>query len=141
MKFAKRHLRIRRRWLRIRRSLKMRVWEWQKDVKEKLKAMKPDGINECMKLAMLYFLPTITKIRSKVGCPIEPFILQAVDDMDLCKTFPWVCFTFVDCIKEIFHLKDHFIDRISNKMSWTFPGFINVGGKSVEVFKIKFVII
>ncbi|WZZ50781.1 hypothetical protein YC2023_050888 [Brassica napus] len=43
-----------------------------------------------MKLAMLYFLPTITKIRSKVGCPIEPFILQAVDDMDLCKTFPWM---------------------------------------------------
>ncbi|KAF8109216.1 hypothetical protein N665_0100s0005 [Sinapis alba] len=87
--------------------------------------MKADGSDERLKMAVLYFLARVIRGRSKGGYFIEPFILQAVDDLDFVDNFPWGRYTFDDCMKEIFHLRDHFRNGIPEKAQWVFPGFIN----------------
>ncbi|KAF8117436.1 hypothetical protein N665_0010s0013 [Sinapis alba] len=57
------------------------------DVEEKLSWMKLDLLDG----------------KSKYGSPIDPFLLQVVDDLELCNTFPWGRFTFDHCIKGIKH--------------------------------------
>ncbi|XP_018459741.1 uncharacterized protein At3g43530-like [Raphanus sativus] len=85
-----------------------------------------DGSDERLKMAVLYFLTRVIRGRSRNGYFIEPFILQAVDDMDFCIKFPWGRYTFDDCMKEIFHFRDHFaMKELEDNMQWTFPGFIN----------------
>ncbi|KAF8048280.1 hypothetical protein N665_2581s0004 [Sinapis alba] len=95
------------------------------DVKEKLLKMKADSSDERLKMAVLYFLARVIRRRSKGGYFIEPFILQAVDDLDFVNTFPWSRYTFDGCMKEIFHMRDHFLNGIPEKTLWVFHGFIN----------------
>ncbi|KAF8095400.1 hypothetical protein N665_0334s0020 [Sinapis alba] len=95
------------------------------DVKEKLLKMKVDSSDERLKMAVLYFLARVIRRRSKGGYFIEPFILQAVDDLDFVNTFPWGRYTFDGCMKEIFHLRDYFLNGIPEKTLWVFHGFIN----------------
>ncbi|KAF8097732.1 hypothetical protein N665_0282s0003 [Sinapis alba] len=63
------------------------------DVEEKLSRMKLDRTND-----------RVLDGKSKYGSPIDPFLLQVVDDLELCNTFPWGRFTFDHCIKEIKHI-------------------------------------
>ncbi|KAH0892946.1 hypothetical protein HID58_055375, partial [Brassica napus] len=96
------------------------------DVLEKLEKMEAgDGSDERLKMAVLYFLTRVIRGRTRNAYFIEPFILQAVDDLDFCNKFPWGRYTFDDCMKEIFHLRDHFAKGLpENNMQWTFPGFV-----------------
>ncbi|XP_013624797.1 PREDICTED: uncharacterized protein At3g43530-like [Brassica oleracea var. oleracea] len=59
------------------------------DVEEKLSQMKLDRTNDRLKVAILYFLATVIDEKSKYGCPIDPFLLQIVDDLELCNKFSW----------------------------------------------------
>ncbi|KAF8084351.1 hypothetical protein N665_0721s0008 [Sinapis alba] len=95
------------------------------DVEEKLSRMKLDRTNDRLKMDILYFLATVLDGKSKYGSPIDPFLLQVVDDLELCNTFPWGRFTFDHCIKEIKHVKDHFRRGLPENPGWTFRGFIN----------------
>lgn len=95
------------------------------DVEKKLLAMEFDGRKERLKMLVLYFLATVLRGRTKYGHPIEDFLLQVVEDLDFCETFPWGRFTFDDCMNEIFHVRDHFSDGIPDSPQWVFPGFIN----------------
>lgn len=95
------------------------------DVEEKLSQMKLDRTNDRLKVAILYFLATVIEEKSKYGGPIDPFLLQVVDDLELCNKFPWGRFTFDHCIEEIKHVKDHFKKGLPNDPTRTFPGFNN----------------
>ncbi|KAF3559554.1 hypothetical protein F2Q69_00012329 [Brassica cretica] len=77
--------------------------------------MKADDSGERLKMAVLYFLARVIRGRSKRGYFIEHFILPAVDDLDFFTKFSWGCYTFDDCMKEIFHLRDHVRDGIPEK--------------------------
>ncbi|XP_033128552.1 uncharacterized protein LOC103873326 [Brassica rapa] len=52
------------------------------DVKEKLQKMKFDGSGDRLRMAVLYFLATVLRGRSKAGYFIEYFLLQAVEDLE-----------------------------------------------------------
>ncbi|KAL1214839.1 hypothetical protein V5N11_022284 [Cardamine amara subsp. amara] len=87
-----------------------------------------------LKRAVLYFLGSVMKKKSKSPQIVEPFLLRIVDDLDECKKFPWERYTFEDCSHELEHMLDHFKDKVQS--SWAFPGFI----VRLEViqFKISF---
>lgn len=75
MKFAKRHFEKKEK-IKVKMQAKdkgLKVTE--KNVKEKLKVTKPDRSNKRLKMAVLYFLATVIRGRSKIGYSIEPFIL------------------------------------------------------------------
>ncbi|XP_048602055.1 uncharacterized protein At3g43530-like [Brassica napus] len=112
------------------------------DVLNKLKKMTYDGSHDRLKKAVLYFLATVIRGRSRHGTPIEPFLLQMVNDLRVCHTFPWGRFTFDDSIKEIMHMVKHFRGKIPSKAAWTFPGFINpleiLAFESIQVLKENF---
>lgn len=95
------------------------------DVEKKLSQMKLDRTNDRLKVAILYFLATVIDGKSKYGGPIDPFLLQIVDDLELCNKFPWGRFTFDHCMKEIKHVKDRLRRGLPENPKWTFPGFIN----------------
>ncbi|KAF3581014.1 hypothetical protein DY000_02034186 [Brassica cretica] len=76
-------------------------------------------------MVVLYFLARVLRGRSKGGYFIEYFILQAAEDLEFCTEFAWGRYTFNDCMKEIFHVRDQFRDGIPEKAQWVFPGFIN----------------
>ncbi|KAF8109942.1 hypothetical protein N665_0089s0061 [Sinapis alba] len=128
MKFATKHFKKKEKKTKEKKGKKgkekgLRVTEM--DVEEKLLKMKVDGSDERLKMAVLYFLARVSRGRSKGGYFIEHFILQAVDDLDFVDNFTWSRYTFDDCMKEIFHLRDHFRNGIPEKAQWVFPGFIN----------------
>ncbi|KAL0722144.1 hypothetical protein Bca4012_036743 [Brassica carinata] len=125
MKFATKHFKHLQKKTREKKGKKQGLKVTEADVLEKLGKMKADGSDERLKMAVLYFLTRIIRGRSKNGYFIEPFILQAVDDLEFCINFPWGRYTFDDCMKEIFHLRDHFaVKAVEDNMQWTFPGFI-----------------
>ncbi|KAF8114129.1 hypothetical protein N665_0041s0018 [Sinapis alba] len=95
------------------------------NVEEKLLKIKANGSDERLKMVVLYFLARVIRGRSKGGYFPEIFILQAVDGLEFVNTFSWDRYTFVKCMKEIFHLRDHFRNGILEKVQWVFHGFIN----------------
>ncbi|EOA35566.1 hypothetical protein CARUB_v10020772mg [Capsella rubella] len=95
------------------------------DVQAKLLSMKrasPDRV----KMAVLYFLCSVIIGKKKPGkkAPsVEPFFLRAIDDLDMCKTFPWGRLAFDENMKEIFHCMNHFGGVLSTNQ-WVFPSFV-----------------
>ena len=92
------------------------------NVLEKLQKMKLDGSGDRLRMAVLYFLARVLRGRSKGGYFIEYFTLQAAEDLRFCTEFPWGRYTFDDCMKEIFHVRDQFRDGIPEKAEWVFLG-------------------
>ena len=93
-------------------------------VKAKLLSMKKPG-TERLKMVVLYFLCSIIIGKKKGGkqAPsVTPFFLRIVDDLDLCKTFPWGRLAFEENMKDIFHLMDHFGGVVG--APWVFPSFV-----------------
>ncbi|KAJ4914509.1 hypothetical protein Rs2_00059 [Raphanus sativus] len=127
MKFATKHFKHLQKETTKKKGKKQGLRVTETDVLEKLLKMKAEeGSDERLKMAVLYFLTRVIRGRSRNGYFIEPFILQAVDDLDFCIKFPWGRYTFDDCMKEIFHFRDHFaMKELEDNMQWTFPGFIN----------------
>ena len=80
------------------------------DVKTKvLEGMEPS--RDRLRLLVLYFLSSVICGQTKTGkdAPsVEPFLLRAVDDLNLCKTFPWGRLSFDYMLKEISHTMSHF---------------------------------
>ncbi|XP_013719688.1 uncharacterized protein At3g43530-like isoform X2 [Brassica napus] len=126
MKFATKHFKHLQKKTKETNRKKQGLRVTEADVLEKLEKMEADdGSDERMKMAVLYFLTRVIRGRKRNAYFIEPFILQAVDDLDFCNKFPWGRYTFDDCMKEIFHLRDHFAKGLpENNMQWTFPGFV-----------------
>ncbi|KAL0723787.1 hypothetical protein Bca4012_038386 [Brassica carinata] len=125
MKFATKHFKHLQKKTTKKKGKKQGLRVTEADVLEKLLKMKADSSNERLKMAVLYLLTRVIKGRSRNGYFIEPFILQAVDDLDFCIKFPWGRYTFDDCMKEIFHMRDHFATKgFEENLQWTFPGFI-----------------
>ncbi|XP_010473965.2 PREDICTED: uncharacterized protein At3g43530-like [Camelina sativa] len=94
------------------------------DVKAKLLSMKKLS-EDRLKMAVLYFLSSVIIGKKKGGknAPsVEPFFLRAVDDLDLCRTFPWGRMAFDENMKDIFHLMGHFGGVVGPQ--WVFPSFI-----------------
>ncbi|XP_006301549.2 uncharacterized abhydrolase domain-containing protein DDB_G0269086 [Capsella rubella] len=95
------------------------------DVKAKLLSMKkasPDRV----KMAVLYFLCSVLigkKNPGKQAPSVEPFFLRAIDDLDMCKTFPWGRLAFDENMKDIFHCMNHFGGVLSTNQ-WVFPSFV-----------------
>ncbi|KAJ4889269.1 hypothetical protein Rs2_29017 [Raphanus sativus] len=127
MKFATKHFKHLQKETTKKKGKKQGLRVTETDVLEKLLKMKAEeGSDERLKMAVLYFLTRVIRGRSRNGYFIEPFILQAVNDLDFCIKFPWGRYTFDDCMKEIFHFRDHFaMKELEDNMQWTFPGFIN----------------
>ncbi|XP_048595215.1 uncharacterized protein At3g43530-like isoform X2 [Brassica napus] len=126
MKFATKHFKHLQKKTKEKNRKKQGLRVTEADVLEKLEKMEADdGSDERLKMAVLYFLTRVIRGRKRNAYFIEPFILQAVDDLDFCNKFPWGRYTFDDCMKEIFHLRDHFAKGLpENNMQWTFPGFV-----------------
>ncbi|XP_013639578.1 PREDICTED: uncharacterized protein At3g43530-like [Brassica oleracea var. oleracea] len=126
MKFATKHFKHLQKKTKEKNRKKQGLRVTEADVLEKLEKMEADdGSDERLKMAVLYFLTRVIRRRTRNAYFIEPFILQAVDDLDFCNKFPWGRYTFDDCMKEIFHLRDHFAKGLpENNMQWTFPGFV-----------------
>ncbi|KAF8098615.1 hypothetical protein N665_0262s0003 [Sinapis alba] len=55
--------------------------------KFKLLSMKP--CNDRLKMAVLFFLDRVIRGKTKDIGPLDPFILRIVDDLEVCRTFPW----------------------------------------------------
>lgn len=82
-----------------------------------------DGTKDRLKMSLLYFLATVIKGKAKViKGPIDKFILRVVDDLALCKTFPWGRYTFDACVKEVLIVMDKCKGSVRNSV--TLPGFI-----------------
>ncbi|CDY70867.1 BnaAnng35360D [Brassica napus] len=136
MKFATKHFKHLQKKTKEKNRKKQGLRVTEADVLEKLEKMEADdGSDERLKMAVLYFLTRVIRARKRNVYFIEPFILQAVDDLDFCNKFPWGRYTFDDCMKEIFHLRDHFAKGLpENNMQWTFPGFVI----PLEVYELCF---
>ncbi|XP_023633554.1 uncharacterized protein At3g43530 [Capsella rubella] len=95
------------------------------DVQAKLLSMKrasPDRV----KMAVLYFLCSVIIGKKKAGkkAPsVEPFFVRAIDDLDMCKTFPWGRLAFDENMKDIFHCMNHFGGVLSTNQ-WVFSSFV-----------------
>ena len=79
------------------------------DVNAKLQEMEPTC--DRLRMLLLYFLSRIIIGQIKTGkdAPsMEPFLLRAFDDLNLCKTFPWGIFSFDHMLKHISHTMEHF---------------------------------
>ncbi|KAL0660781.1 hypothetical protein Bca4012_097618 [Brassica carinata] len=79
------------------------------DVKKKLVNMGPH--KDRLKMAVLFFSASVvcaqTKVGHKANHVLEVF-QRAVDDLDLCKSFPWGRFSYDYMLKEISHTMKHF---------------------------------
>ncbi|XP_024014221.1 uncharacterized protein At3g43530-like [Eutrema salsugineum] len=58
-----------------------------KDVEERLEAMETS--EDKKKMAVLFFLSKVVKAGTKANGNIESFLLRVVNDLRLCKKFPW----------------------------------------------------
>ncbi|KAJ4882130.1 DUF1985 domain-containing protein [Raphanus sativus] len=121
MKFARKYFKVKK----TKDGKEKGLQVTEEDVKEKLQKMKFDGSGDRLRMLVLYFLARVLRGRSKANYFIEYFLLQAVEDLEFCTKFPWGRYTFEDCMKEIFHVRDHFRDGIPEEAQWPFPGFIN----------------
>ncbi|KAF8114427.1 hypothetical protein N665_0037s0004 [Sinapis alba] len=91
-----------------------------KDVEQKLLSMKP--CNDRLKMAVLFFLGRVIRGKTKDTGPLDPFILRIVDDLEVCRTFPWGRLTFEDAIKEIKHVMELLKGEVHDACG--FPGFV-----------------
>lgn len=94
------------------------------DVEKKLLLMKKASTDR-LKMGVLYFLSSVIIGKKKTGknAPsVEKFFLRAVDDLELCKKFPWGRLAFDENMKDIFHLMDHFRGVVGG--STVFPSFV-----------------
>ncbi|KAF8114658.1 hypothetical protein N665_0035s0037 [Sinapis alba] len=94
------------------------------DVKAKLQEM--EASRDRLKMMVLYFLSSIINGQRKTGkdAPsVEPFLLRAVGDLNLCKTFPWGRLSFEHMLKEISHTMEHFGGVVKEGVIWPIPGF------------------
>ncbi|CAN6852830.1 unnamed protein product [Brassica oleracea] len=79
-----------------------------------------------LRLLVLYFLSSVICGQAKAGkdAPsVEPFLLRAVDDLNLSKTFPWGRLSFDYMLKEISHTMSHFEGEVKEGVIWPIPGF------------------
>lgn len=53
---------------------------------------------------------------------MEPFFLRVVDDLKLCKTFPWGRL-FEHMLREILHTMSHFGGVVKKGVIWPIPSF------------------
>ena len=67
------------------------------DVKQKLQSM-GTACNDRLKMAVLFFLGRVIRGKTKDSAALDPFILRIVDDLDVCRKFPWGRLTFEDAI-------------------------------------------
>ncbi|KAG2282503.1 hypothetical protein Bca52824_053723 [Brassica carinata] len=78
-----------------------------------------------LKMCVLYFLSSILigKIRTGDKAPsVDPFFVRAVNDLEMCKTFPWGRLSFDQNMRDIIRAMDHFGGVVS-KGGFTFPSF------------------
>lgn len=95
------------------------------DVEEKLRQM--EACPDRLKMCVLYFLSSILIGKSRTGekAPsVEPFFVRAVNDLEMCKTFPWGRLSFDQNMRDIVRAMDHFGGVVS-KGGFTFPSFCN----------------
>ncbi|CAA7058140.1 unnamed protein product [Microthlaspi erraticum] len=95
------------------------------DVKAKL--LKMGAHRDRLNIAVLFFLSSIIKGLVKTGndAPsVDPFLLRAVSDLELCRTFPWGRLSFDHMLHQITHTMNHF------------GGFVKEGGKSPILWPI-----
>ena len=94
------------------------------DVKTKvLEGMEPS--RDRLRLLVLYFLSSVICGQTKTGkdAPsVEPFLLRAVDDLNLSKTFPCGRLSFDCMLKEISHTMSHFEGEVKEGVIWPIPG-------------------
>ena len=79
------------------------------DVKKKLVNMGPH--KDRLKMEVLFFLAYVVCAQTKFGHKANPVLgvfQRAVDDLDLCKPFPWGRFSYDYMLKEISHTMKHF---------------------------------
>lgn len=89
---------------------------------EKLQSMEEvEGSDDRLKMAVLYFLGSVINPKKKKSAKIDSFLVNIVNDLELCKSFPWGTFTFIHCIDNIRQWIKKFNGK--PKSSWTIPGF------------------
>ncbi|EOA29138.1 hypothetical protein CARUB_v10025407mg [Capsella rubella] len=79
-----------------------------------------------VKMAVLHILCSVLigkKKTMKQAPSVEPFFLRAVDDLDMCKTFPWGRLAFDENMKDIFHCMNHF-SGVLRTQQHVFPSFV-----------------
>ncbi|KAF8095003.1 hypothetical protein N665_0347s0024 [Sinapis alba] len=91
-----------------------------KDVEKTILSMKP--CNDRLKMAVLFFLGRVIRGKTKDIGPLDPFILRIVDDLEVCRTFPWGHLTFEDAIKKIKHMMELLKGEVHDACG--FPGFV-----------------
>ncbi|KAL0706254.1 hypothetical protein Bca4012_072680 [Brassica carinata] len=91
------------------------------DVKQKLQSM-GTACNDRLKMAVLFFLGRVIRGTAKDSAALDPFILRIVDDLDVCRKFPWGRLTFEDAIKEIKHVMELLKGEVHHATG--FNGFI-----------------
>lgn len=95
------------------------------DVKGKLEeGMRPS--QDRLRMIVLYFLCSIIIAQTKCGndaTPVVDFFQRAVDDLDLCKTFPWGRMSFEYMLSQISHTMDNFKGVVNENRLWPIPGF------------------
>ncbi|XP_056851975.1 uncharacterized protein At3g43530-like [Raphanus sativus] len=72
-------------------------------VKKKLEAMteeEGEG-DDRLKIAVLYFLTSVIAGKKKHITKIDDFLVNIVDDLPLCRRFPWGSYTFKNCVAKI----------------------------------------
>ncbi|XP_013617481.1 PREDICTED: uncharacterized protein At3g43530-like [Brassica oleracea var. oleracea] len=57
-------------------------------LKKRCKRMK-SACGDRLKMAVLYFLGMIIRAKGRYNAPFDHFILRIVNDVEVCKTFPW----------------------------------------------------
>uniref|UniRef100_A0A1J3FKA6 DUF1985 domain-containing protein n=1 Tax=Noccaea caerulescens TaxID=107243 RepID=A0A1J3FKA6_NOCCA len=102
------------------------------DLKPMLEKMKPSPkSNDRLRMLILYFLASIIKGQMKTGekaSSVDPFLLRAVGDMNLCRTFPWGRLSYDHMLKGISKTMTHFNGAVpgieKQDQPWPIPGFI-----------------
>ncbi|CAN6911840.1 unnamed protein product, partial [Brassica oleracea] len=54
-----------------------------------------------LKIAVLYFLTSVIAGKRKQTTKIDDFLVNIVDDLPLCRRFPWGSYTFKNCVAKI----------------------------------------
>ncbi|KAF8104308.1 hypothetical protein N665_0175s0034 [Sinapis alba] len=76
-----------------------------KVVEAKLLSMRACG--DRLRMAVLYFIGIVIRGKGKYNAPFDSFVLRVVNDVEVCKTFPWGRLTFDDAIRSINHMMKH----------------------------------
>lgn len=85
-----------------------------------------DFSRDRLRLLILYFLSSIIVGQRKTGDdapPVDPFLLRAVDDLNLCRSFPWGRYSFDYMLEQIDNTVSHFDGKVKEGVIWPVPGF------------------